>query len=400
MTTEPRETCLSCMRPASVCYCHHIRLVETRTRVVFLQHPRERDMAIGTARMASLCLPGSELHVGIRWEGSAALARALSDPARPAALLYPGPGALDVLSCPPPHPVTLVVVDGTWWQAKSLVRDNPTLAALPRYSFSPPAPSQYRIRREPEPSYVSTIEALVYVLGALEGDPVRFTSLLDPFRAMIDAQLEHEARHAGRGTRHARRKRVAPAPPPVPECLGDPGRARDVVCVHGEANAWPYGTTERGGLGDELVHWVATRPATGEVLDVVLAPRQPVAPATPSHTWLSHQVLAAGATRDELDARWSAFVRDTDVVCSWGHYATRLFEGLGLRMPRQRVDLRHAARVYSRGKVGTLEAFVDHLAVTASEPFGPGRANARLAFLATVVRAFAIAAAPGTGGKL
>ena len=388
MTSEPRETCLTCRRPASVCYCRHVRPVQTRTRVVLLQHPRERDVAIGTARMASLCLPGSELHVGVRWEGHAALASALSDPARPAALLYPGSGAIDVLQHPPPHPVTLVVVDGTWWQARSLVRDNPTLAALPRLSFTPPVPSQYRIRREPEPSYVSTIEALVYVLGALEGDPTRFHALLDPFRAMIDTQLEHEARHAGQASRHARRSRRVAAAAPVPACFSDRARDADIVCVHGEANAWPYGTPERAGHGDELVHWVATRPATRETLDVVLAPRHPLAAGTLSHTRLSQQALAAGKTPDELAALWGAFARDTDVVCTWGHYATRLFEGLGLSLPRARVDLRHAARLHARGKVGTLEAFVASLGEPLSAPAAHGRAHARLAHLGSIVRAF------------
>src|SRR5690606_19385964 len=125
-----------------------------------LQHPRERDMPIGTARMASLCLPAAELHVGIRWDERSPLAAELRDPARPAILLYPGPGARDILAEPPAGPVTLVVVDGTWSQAKTLVRDNPILHALPRYAFATPEPSHYRIRREPRAEYCSTIEAL------------------------------------------------------------------------------------------------------------------------------------------------------------------------------------------------------------------------------------------------
>jgi DTW domain-containing protein YfiP len=163
----PRATCARCRRPESVCYCAHLTSLETATRIVLLQHPRERDVAIGTARMASLCLPNAELHVGVHWRDSAALARALSDPERPAALLYPGEGAIDVVLSPPSGPVTLIVVDGTWWQTKKVVRENPELARLPRFAFTPPAPSEYRIRREPQDDYVSTIEALVHVLGAL-----------------------------------------------------------------------------------------------------------------------------------------------------------------------------------------------------------------------------------------
>jgi DTW domain-containing protein YfiP len=168
--------------------------IATRTRVVLLQHPRERGVAIGTARMASLCLPSAELHVGVDWVDSPVLARLLADRERPAALLFPSPDAIDLATSPPAGPITLVVVDGTWSQVKKVVRDNPPLAALPRYGFVPPAPSEYRIRREPRAAYVSTIEALAHALGLLEGEPARFAALLAPFRAMVETQLEHVAR--------------------------------------------------------------------------------------------------------------------------------------------------------------------------------------------------------------
>ena len=71
---------------------------------MLLQHPRERDVAIGTARMASLCLPNATLHVGLHWDDSAELAALLADPERPPILLYPGPGARDVQRDPPPGP--------------------------------------------------------------------------------------------------------------------------------------------------------------------------------------------------------------------------------------------------------------------------------------------------------
>ena len=191
---EPRAVCSRCRRAQSVCYCKHLTSIPTRTRIAFLQHTRERGVAIGTARMASLCLPNSELHVGVDWVGSPALARVLGDPERPPALLFPGDDAIDITRDPPIGPITLVVVDGTWRQVKKVVRSNPPLAALPRYAFVPRAPSEYRIRHEPKVTYVSTIEALVHVLGVLEGEPERFEALLTPFRAMVDAQLEYVAR--------------------------------------------------------------------------------------------------------------------------------------------------------------------------------------------------------------
>ena len=217
----------------------------------------------------------------MRWSEHAALGRALADPARPPILLYPGEGAKDILREPPAGPVTLVVVDGTWSQAKNVVRDNPVLQALPRYAFVAPEPSHYRIRKEPSDEYVSTIEAVMHVLGALEGDPARFRALLDPFHAMVDAQLAWQVR-----TPRARWRKPRPPGvnrPRVPDELGT--RWDDLVCVVGEANAWPYldGAPQ---FPDELVHWVAERVATGERFDVVAAPAQPLSPSTSFHIGL------------------------------------------------------------------------------------------------------------------
>ena len=66
-----------------VCYCAALPRIETTTKIVILQHPRERDMPIGTARMASLCLPSAQLHVGVRWGEHPALSRALGDATHP-----------------------------------------------------------------------------------------------------------------------------------------------------------------------------------------------------------------------------------------------------------------------------------------------------------------------------
>jgi len=383
---EPRQVCGRCRRPVSVCYCAHLTSIETSTRVVLLQHPRERDVAIGTARMASLCLPNAELHVGVRWDDSRELTRALSDPERPARLLYPGDGAIDIVAHPPAGPITLIVIDGTWSQAKTVVRDNARLRELPRYTFTPPSPSEYRIRKEPKASYVSTIEALVHVLGALERDPARFLALLAPFRAMIDAQIESEKRRDSGRSRHA--KKPKPAGPRAPAIFGT--RAADLVCVVGEANAWPYGSPEREGgrCPDEMVHWAAHRVATGETFSFVVAPKHPLAPRTSAHVELTPERLAAGEATSELAARWREFARDTDVFCHWGHYAARLFANGGAFVPAERVDLRHVARAFTKQSVGTLEDFVAHIGAPTPVRLAEGRAGMRLGRLAAVARHF------------
>lgn len=354
-----REVCARCSRPAKGCYCAHVAPIDTKTRLVLLQHPRERYVAIGTARMASLCLTNSELHVGVDWGDSAPLARALSDPARPPILLYPGDGAIDIVASPPPHPVTLVVVDGTWSQTKKIVRQNPVLAALPRYAFVPPTPSEYRIRREPNDASVATIEALVHALSALEGDSARFEALLAPFRAMIDFQLACQERYHGARFRHSKR-RERPRRMRVPRILEE--RAEDIVCVAAEANAWPY--TMRASesfYADQLVHWAAFRPATGEMFSFVVAPRGDIAPRTVLHTELDEATLYAGGSLEALFTSFGAFVRDTDVICSWGRYETDLFVAEGGSLPPAHVDLRRIARDVSQGSAGALADYHERL---------------------------------------
>lgn len=377
MTTQPRAMCSRCRRPVSVCYCVHLRELPTRTRILILQHPRERNMAIGTARMASLCLPQSELHVGARWDGHAAVMRAVSDPDRPAVLLYPDTHAKNILVDRPRGPVTLIVVDGTWSQAKNVVRDNEILRALPRYAFSAPEPSQYRIRAEPNAEYVSTIEALMHVLSVLEDDPVSFRALLAPFRAMVDAQLVCQATRPSRRYRQPRGTR--PERPRLPPPLAD--RFGDLVCIGAEANAWPYAA--RAEIPDELVHWVAVRPSTGKRFEHFARCTGALSPSTAIHTDLDEQTLLAAPPREALLAAFAQWLRPTDIVAAWGHYGFGLYTSGGGSLGEQ-LDLRALAQQLTNKKLGPLEAYAGSVGPPCP-PLGQGRAGRRLAALAQVV---------------
>jgi DTW domain-containing protein YfiP len=391
---EPRAICQRCWRPEVVCYCRHLPRLQTRTRVVVLQHPRERDVPINTARMAALCLEGAELHVATSLANAPGLARALRDPERPAAVLFPGEGAIDLETHPPDHPVTLVVLDGTWWQANKLFRSNPEIAALPRYAFRPTAPSQYRIRREPHDDYVSTIEALVHVLGVLEGDPRRFTAMLAPFDAMVDTQLAYARGERGvprQGTRHRKAPRGPDYLPSYLRIFRE--RRADLVCVFAEANAWTYGSPERGDV-EELVQWVAQRVETGESFAAFVAPRGALAPSTSYHLQVPAEAILGGESVTSLQERWARFVRPGDAFCTWGPQAARLFRAThaanaapGKSAPPF-VDLRAVARLSSQGgaRAGTLLDFAARLGAEPAPLVAEGRAGIRLAQLTGITR--------------
>lgn len=222
----------------------------------------------------------------------------------------------------------------------------------------------------------------MYALGALEGEPDRFRALLDPFHAMIEAQL---ARHAAEPNPRVR----VPRPPRLlRERLPDELASRwdDLVCVVAEANAWPYRDVPDH-VPDELVHWVAHRPATDETFDAIAAPTRPLSPSTSFHTRLSADELHAGTTRDALVEAYAAFARPTDVVCAWGHFGPRLFLAGGGHVPLPIVDVRAAAQRVARKKFGSLEDFAATIG-SVPAPVGRGRAGQRAALLAQVLAAW------------
>ncbi|KAB0495008.1 tRNA-uridine aminocarboxypropyltransferase [Pseudomonas moorei] len=182
----PRIQCSRCLRPQSHCLCPLIPRLDSRTRVLLLQHPSEVNHALNTARLAALGLSNAELIVGEVFEDLPAL---LNQPGYQARLLFPAEDALPLRACAASdEPILLVVPDGTWRKARKLLHLNPLLAALPRVTLAEGGVSRYRLRKAPVPGALSTIEAIVQALETLEA-PTSFGQLLRPFEALIEGQI-------------------------------------------------------------------------------------------------------------------------------------------------------------------------------------------------------------------
>ena len=364
MTAAPREVCLRCRRPRSVCLCHRIAALESRTRVCFLQHPREARVAIGTARLAHLALPNSELHLGVDFSAHERVREVVA--LEGTALLFPGEGA----ALPETPPRTLIVLDGTWSLARKLLSRNPALQRLPRIGFVPARPSNYRIRREPADDFVSTIEAVAHVLEVLEGAPGRFAPLLSLFDAMVDRQLEYRSAHPGPPRRLAHK---TPRRPRVDGAVDElRARPQDVVALYAE-------TTPRL----EPVLLSALRPATGERFEAIVRPREL---ASARCLDLGEARLLAGETLEAALARFAAFVRPRDLFCGFGPYAIEVLRSCGGTL-RPFSDLRAAAARKVRRRPGGVEQAVRLLGrATLPEPLGEGRPGRRLAALGALVQ--------------
>jgi len=181
-----RIQCPRCHRPQSHCLCPLIPSLDSRTRVLLLQHPSEVDHALNTARLAALGLRNAELIVGEVFEG---LPRLLNQPGYRARLLFPADDAQPIQAYDPAdEPLLLVVPDGTWRKARKILHLNPLLAALPRVTLADGGVSRYRLRKAPGPGALSTVEAIVQALQILEA-PVSFEPLLRPFEALIEGQI-------------------------------------------------------------------------------------------------------------------------------------------------------------------------------------------------------------------
>jgi DTW domain-containing protein YfiP len=195
-----RETCYRCFWPKPLCWCGSIQPIETRTKFVFLMHPKEfKQEKAGTGRLTHLCLAGSEIHMGIGFDDDEAVQALLRDPANLAVLLYPGEHARNLsqgeLTAAELGGRRLVVflLDATWSGARKMLRLSPSLQRLPRVMFTPTAPSRFVIKQQPQEGCLSTLEATHELLGALERAGLdryaRPEQLLGLFRRMQDFQI-------------------------------------------------------------------------------------------------------------------------------------------------------------------------------------------------------------------
>ncbi|MGZ3697104.1 MAG: tRNA-uridine aminocarboxypropyltransferase [Bdellovibrionota bacterium] len=198
--------CPRCGKRTELCVCTEIRELPTKTRVLILQHPQEPDKDLGTAKLASLALPNSQLKIGLSWPNLRA-ASGLAD-AQPAkwAVLYLGSGIqgkplvasglqfVTKKGAPVPPagvPVIegLVVIDGTWSQAKALWWRNAWLLKLKRAVLVPKHKSLYgELRREPRRECLSTIDSIGESLVSL-GEP---QGTADGLRELFGKLLEKE----------------------------------------------------------------------------------------------------------------------------------------------------------------------------------------------------------------
>jgi len=210
------EDCARCGKPPSLCVCQDIQPIANKVALLILRHPQEQDKALGTARLTALHLAMVAIKTGLSWPSlSKALGRQ-ADPRKWATLYL---GSADPAALAPGREVValdakgkvlpsqdaaladiegIIVLDGTWSQAKTLWWRNAWLLKSRRVVLGPKLPSLYgKLRREPRREALSTLESVGLLLSRLEKRPEIETALIQTFRKLLE-RYRTDAQNANR----------------------------------------------------------------------------------------------------------------------------------------------------------------------------------------------------------
>ena len=204
-TQDAIADCPHCGKPMPLCICDSVTPIENRIAILILQHPQEQDRALGTARLTARHFVNAVVKIGLSWPSlSKALGRPVADPSR-WAVLYLGSAKASELDTDAEIVAIdrkgemeegqrailkeiegIVLLDGTWSQAKALWWRNAWMLKCQRVILGPRQPSRYgQLRKEPRNDGLSTIEAAGLVLAALEKRPDIAATLNASFERML-----------------------------------------------------------------------------------------------------------------------------------------------------------------------------------------------------------------------
>jgi len=214
------KPCGTCGRVFPYCVCEHTTLITAKTKIFILQHPQEPGVDIGTAPILQASFRGTVLRTGLSWPNfKKAIGREDIENRRWGVLYL---GSVRVEDLPQDRALFvvdkkgaprddqdqvlkelegIVVLDGTWSQAKTLWWRNAWLLKLPRLVIRSSRRSLYdQIRKEPRHGCLSTVETVGEVLQALERREDIQPMLDKPLGELIARLKRNRPAGAGRGS--------------------------------------------------------------------------------------------------------------------------------------------------------------------------------------------------------
>lgn len=218
------DNCSQCGRSPLYCVCEFVRPAKVKTEVVVLQHPQEPGMDIGTAAIVASVFPQALVKTGLSWPNLKKIVGAEVDNQRWGVLYL---GSVHVETLPRDRAIVavdkkgvaldaqdqvlsalrgIVLLDGTWSQAKTLWWRNAWLLKLRRLVLNPRQSSLYdQIRKEPRGGCLSTLESAVEAIAALERRDDLRDLIAQPLGALIERTKKNRPRQPKKDYRRKRR---------------------------------------------------------------------------------------------------------------------------------------------------------------------------------------------------
>ena len=203
MTDELDTICERCGKVKRLCVCTNAEPFDNRHFVLIMQHPQEQDKELGTAGILKSMLKNSRLEIALSRSGLAAVLKRPADPKKWGVLYLgaqketPVASGLYVLNKKGGLAADreqilkdlegIILLDGSWSQAKALWWRNPWLLKTRRLLLVPEKRSLYgKLRKEPRRESVSTLEACAQCLNYLGEDPRIAQGLSAAFALMLE----------------------------------------------------------------------------------------------------------------------------------------------------------------------------------------------------------------------
>jgi len=201
-----RNYCPRCGYPTKTCVCRYVESIDNTIPVIILQHPSEVSAAKGTVKLLRLVLQNCRVFVGESSDDFSEAKTTLESSPHSPLIVYPSEQATElahVTSLPIENhsdseaksPWMVVLIDGTWRKAKKIIELNPWLSHYPHVRLADEADSNYIIRKRPNASSRSTLEAVVEALSCLEAcHTAPLLHLFNEFQRLQLEQMPEEAR--------------------------------------------------------------------------------------------------------------------------------------------------------------------------------------------------------------
>ena len=161
--------CPQCFLRTKYCICSEVPRIETETNYIILRHNKEIMKSSNTGRIASLALTKYEL---LDYGGRDQVFDPNILQREDIWLLFPkqydGKKLEDHAEYPTSPPKHLIVLDGTWRQARRMVNRIEILRKIPKLMLPTPQTFPERLRKAPHLWTLSTIETIARSIELFE----------------------------------------------------------------------------------------------------------------------------------------------------------------------------------------------------------------------------------------